>query len=621
MDQLTTQKDGVPFLKKLKKGITKKKVIAVCVIIALAVGGKWGWTAAFGTKAEAVLNTATVTRGDISVSISGTGTIEPIEEYKVVPLVKGDILADNFAEGDTIEKGSLLYQIDTKDVENSIEKAMLSLQKSQFTHEQNVEAVNNQNVTSPLSGLVTNVYVKEGDNVQNNGKIADVVDNSALILQVPFNSEDVRNVSPGDQATVNLASSFTSVEGTVVRISTGERVLDGYITVKDVEVKITNPGALSDTDVASAIIGGADCAEPGTLRYADSKTIMAKTSGEVKEVNFYAGDTISQGQVLARLENESAQLNRDTSALNVQDAELALQNLYDQQAEYNITSPISGTVIQKSYKAGDTIDNTSASVVLAIVADMSQFTFTINVDELDISKIKVGQEVAVTADALPNKNFTGIVDNISVVGTTTSGVATYPVKVLLDAQEGLLPGMNVSAEIVVEESTDTLMVPIDAVNRGNIVYVKDDGTERSNKVSAQSQASGSGQQKAASNGNQQAANKPAASSNAASGSTSGNAATTPNNSQKGNAAQKMAGVKAPDGYIAVVVTTGVNDDSYIEISDGLKEGDTIIVTAKASTATSQFQQGIPGGQGGMVVATGPRPSGAQSGSNVGRIGG
>lgn len=500
-----------------------------------------------------------------------------------------------------------MYEIDPTDVENSIEKAMLTLQKSQFTHEQNVEAYNNQNVASPISGLVTNLYVKEGDTVGNNGKIADVVDTSELILRVPFNVADIPNLSVGDEADVKLASSFTSLTGRVTRISTGERVLDGYITVKDVEITIQNPGALSDADVASASIGGADCAEPATLSYAAVKTILAKTSGEVKSVYLFAGDKVSAGEAIARVENESAALNMDTSALNVQDAELALQNLYDQQKEYNITSPISGKVIQKNYKAGDTVDNTSSSVILAIVADMSQFVFTLNVDELDISKIKLGQEVKVTADALPNQTFTGTVDNISVVGQSASGVATYPVKVKMEAKEGLLPGMNISAEIVVEESKDTLMVPIDAVNRGNIVYVKDDGTDRSADMP------GAGRSQNQQNSQQQSGGQPSQGS-----------AQQDQNNQSGGASSARGGnlrLNAPEGYVAVVVTTGVNDDNYIEIKKGLKEGDTVIVTAKAQSSNTNIQIQ----QGGMVAVTGggPPPSG---GGNFGggtrvRVGG
>lgn len=91
MTELATQKKGFPFLKKLKKGFTKKRIIALCLIVMLLIGGRWGWSVFFGAKAESALNTAQVTKGDISVTISGTATIAPIEQYNVVPLVKGDI--------------------------------------------------------------------------------------------------------------------------------------------------------------------------------------------------------------------------------------------------------------------------------------------------------------------------------------------------------------------------------------------------------------------------------------------------------------------------------------------------------------------------------------------------
>ena len=647
MAQATAQKSERHIFQKLRAFFTKKRVIAMIIIIALLAGIKWGGSLFFGGSAEAMVNTAMAVKGDITVSISGTGTIAPIEQYNVVPLVKGDILADYLTEGDKVEKDTLLYEIDTKEVKNSIEKAILSLERSQYSHDQNVDAVKNMYVTSGLSGLITNVYVKEGDNIQNNAKIADVVDDRSMVLKVTFHSEDLNGVSVGDMATVTLASSFVRLQGTITRIASGERVMDGYMLVRDVEISILNPGLLSDTDMASATINGADCSAPSRLTYANSTTITAKTSGEVEQLYFHAGDLISAGDTILRLYNDTASLNQNTSALNVQDAALALQNLYDQEEDYNITSPIAGTVIQKNYKAGDTIGNASTSVVMAIIADMSQFVFTIDVDELDISKIKVGQEVEITADALPGETFMGVVDNISVVGSSQSGVATYPVKIVLDARDGLLPGMNVSAEIVVDESRDTLMVPINAVNRGNIVYVKDDGTYsqaaaqeegtvpqvagngefttgEGESVAFDRSAMGGAERNTAGNadratmgGEDSTARGEERTLTVSPGGTAGEGETRSgsvrvgNNGQVANIMLEMAQQNAPAGFVAVVVETGVNDDNFIEILSGLKEGDTVVVTAPTGGDSNNVFVMSGGGMstGGTVVVSGAGPSG------------
>ncbi len=63
---------------------------------------------------------------------------------------------------------------------------------------------------------------------------------------------------------------------------------------------------------------------------------------------------------------------------------------------------------------------------LAIISDLSALTFDMNIDELDISKVKVGQRVRITVDALPGQEFSGYIDKININGTTTGGATSYP---------------------------------------------------------------------------------------------------------------------------------------------------------------------------------------------------
>ena len=98
---------------------------------------------------------------------------------------------------------------------------------------------------------------------------------------------------------------------------------------------------------------------------------------------------------------------------------------------------------------------------------MSTLTFEMLVDEQDINKIQVGQQVEITADAVEGQTFTGVVDKVNINGTTTSGSTNYPVTVLVDGTpEALKPGMNVSAKIIVEDAGSVLCVPVEAVSRG-----------------------------------------------------------------------------------------------------------------------------------------------------------
>lgn len=96
---------------------------------------------------------------------------------------------------------------------------------------------------------------------------------------------------------------------------------------------------------------------------------------------------------------------------------------------------------------------------LCTICDLSYLEMTLNVDELDISDVEVGQIVTITADAVEDTVYTGVVTNVSVAGNTSGGIATYPVTIRIDETDGLRPGMNVDAEIVISSAEDVLAVP------------------------------------------------------------------------------------------------------------------------------------------------------------------
>ena len=188
---------------------------------------------------------------------------------------------------------------------------------------------------------------------------------------------------------------------------------------------------------------------------------------------------------------------------------------------------------------------------MCVIYDLSYLEMTLNVDELDILSIKEGQEVTITADAISDRTFTGVVTSVSAAGTTSGGTTTYPVTVRIDDTGDLLPGMNATAEIVIASAENTLSVPNAAIVRGNYVLITSDSP---------------------------------------------------------SAANADTSMNAPDGYVYVKVTTGVSDDDYIAVTSGLQEGDTVAYDSDAAAKSSdsdqmEFQMG--GGPGGDNGGGGP----------------
>ncbi len=575
-----------PVIKKPKKKFPMKAIIIPAVILVVIGGGlvvlnQIGKNAATATN----LREHTVATGDVSLSISGTAAIQPREQYTISALVSGEILSDDFEEGQAVSKDDLLYVVDAKSMDSSIKRSELSVERAQMAYDKEMENAGNMTIRADSGGLVTQVYAKDGDTVPNGFRLADVVDNSRMSLTVPFLTEDTKYIRSGMSAAVTLLNSNTELTGTVARVYTGKRTTKEGAVVTDVEITLSNVGALQNSESATAVVAGTyACNSAGSLVYAGEYSIKAEANGDLYGFGLKAGDQVRKGQTIATLTNDNTSNSIRNAQMSLEDAELALQNLKDQLDDYNITSPISGTVIEKTIKVGDKLDSVTSKANMAVIADMSELVFTLRVDELDISKIKVGQKATVTADAVEGKTFDATVENISIIGQTANGVTSYNVKMVVKDFEGLWPGMNINSEIVVDSAKDVLLIPVNAVNRGNLVLRKTNGQPRADAVvieaSEESQSSSSQFSAMAGGGNRQMGLKP-----------------------------------APEGYEYVRVTLGLNDASMVEVKSGLVAGDVVTVTLNTQDSFSQMQQmqqsGGPEIQGGGPSGGGQRTERAE----------
>ena len=458
-----------PGPKKRRKWI--KRVLVIAAVLALlfwiVVRPMLGGTAAV----SGAYQTAQVQRQDLTVSVSGSGTVTPIESYQVSALVTGEILESPFEDGDQVEQDQLLYRIDPGSAQTALQQAQLSVQQAQMNYDTLASSLQ---VKAIGGGVVQTLHVQEGDLVSAGTAIADITDTSTMTLTVPFQAGDAAHISAGQTAQVTLSGTLETLTGTVESVASADQVGNGGALVRQVKIRLTNPGALTETTSATARVGTYACASGGTLSPRLRQTITAAASGEITSLNVSVGSRVSAGAVLAAIGGESAENSLADAALAVQNAQLSLQSAQEALDSYTITSPISGTVIEKNLKAGDQL-NGGDSGAMAVIYDLSQLELQMDVSELDIGQIQPGQTVEITAEALPGQTFTGVVEKVSVNGTTTDGFTTYPVTILLSEYGDLNPGMNVSAHIIVERAENALCVPAEAVNSDGTVLVAGEG--------------------------------------------------------------------------------------------------------------------------------------------------
>lgn len=463
------EQDSTPTWKAPKKKRRWPKVV-IAVLLVLAALFFFVIRPMLGAGKELLAGaylTSTAQMQEMTVSVSSTGTIQPIDSYNVSGMVTGEVLEAPFEVGDQVEKGDVLYRIDPGSAETALQQAQLSVQQAQLNYDSIVDGLNPK---ASGAGVVQKLHVKKGDLVSAGSPITDISDTSTMTLTVPFQSADAQRIAVGSSAQVTLAGTLETLTGTVESVANADLVGNGGALVRQVKIRVQNPGALTTSTTATAKVGSIACAGSGTFEANLTQTVVATGSGEVVSLNVSTGSRVSAGQVLATLGGSSAQTSLENASISLQNAQLSLQNAQDALDNYTITAPISGTVIEKNFKAGDTIDNnslTAAGGTLAVLYDMSTLTFEMKIDEKDINKVQVGQEVTITADAVEGVTFSGVVDTVNINGTTVSGQTNYPVTVVINDPQDLKPGMNVSADIIVERAGTVLCVPVDAVNRGS----------------------------------------------------------------------------------------------------------------------------------------------------------
>ena len=463
------EQDSTPTWKAPKKKRRWPKVV-IAVLLVLAALFFFVIRPMLGAGKELLAGaylTSTAQMQEMTVSVSSTGTIQPIDSYNVSGMVTGEVLEAPFEVGDQVEKGDVLYRIDPGSAETALQQAQLSVQQAQLNYDSIVDGLNPK---ASGAGVVQKLHVKKGDLVSAGSPIADISDTSTMTLTVPFQSADAQRIAVGSSSQVTLAGTLETLTGTVESVANADLVGNGGALVRQVKIRVQNPGALTTSTTATAKVGSIACAGSGTFEANLTQTVVATGSGEVVSLNVSTGSRVSAGQVLATLGGSSAQTSLENASISLQNAQLSLQNAQDALDNYTITAPISGTVIEKNFKAGDTIDNnslTAAGGTLAVLYDMSTLTFEMKIDEKDINKVQVGQEVTITADAVEGVTFSGVVDTVNINGTTVSGQTNYPVTVVINDPQDLKPGMNVSADIIVERAGTVLCVPVDAVNRGS----------------------------------------------------------------------------------------------------------------------------------------------------------
>ena len=399
--------------KQLSGKNRKKRVLLIAAGVAALAGGGLFWhshsaKAKMASAKAGEQKTAIATVGTLTSELTSSGTISPKDTYTITSLVEGTVLTADFEEGDQVTEGQVLYQIDASSVEsdlksseNSLARANKSYQQALEDYQEAVSDYSGNTYKSTRTGFIKKLNIQVGDKVGSNTDLAELYNDQTMKLKVPFLAGEAAAIPAGSQAVVTLTDTEEQLTGVVTAVSNMDEVLDGGRIVRYITMEVENPGGLTTSHSATVTIGEFVCCSEGTFEAMTDTTMKASITGngslEVEELLVHEGDYVTSGTPLFRIKSkdvedilDSYQDAVDQAQEKIESAQSNADNKQETYDNYTITAPISGQVITKTVKAGDKIDRSSSSSTstLAVIYDLSEVTFEMSVDELDVGRVK-----------------------------------------------------------------------------------------------------------------------------------------------------------------------------------------------------------------------------------------
>ena len=629
--------------KRGRFGRAVRKTVRIIVVVALLCGaGLFGLKAYINKQAESSSTTsysrAVVTRGALEETVYGSGTTSARNQTNVLAEAEGTLTDLRVSVGDAVKAGDILAVMTNADLDDTITDLEFDLWELDDQILSTSAGSKVTTIEAPAAGRVVAIYAEAGDDAlavfRREGALAIISTDGRMKVELS-DVDTASGVSLGEKLTVT-GETFIA-EGTVVDLTRQGTSLT--LTIQDDSLPMGETVTVARQNGTTL----------GTSTLEVNKPMAVSSyGGTIESVKVSVGDKVKRADTLFKLTDspltlkiENLRLQRETASKSLEDAKERRENLI-------VLAPCDGTIATLDVSEGDEI---ASGALMCSILEGEDMNLTIAVDELDVVEVEVGQKVKITVDALSDAEMDGEVYKIAPVGSNSGGVTTYDVELTFDAEgSGVRSGMNATGEITVASTDSTLYVPVEALMTiGNDTYLMvENAGETASTMTADSMPDLSSMPQGGSmpdlsnmpqNGSMPnfAGSFGGQSGDASSGETSdaqnrGNRGNAPQRTQNAEAATEESGLipavkKLYSGVMnwlyadvneetqvsgsLVKVTTGMQNDDYVEILSGVSEGDVVLYTGSSSSSSSNMMMSM------MTMGGGNRDGGGSRGGNMG----
>lgn len=430
----------------------KKKVITglILAITLLALLGTTACDALGGGSGEVSQQLVEVTRGDLTVSVAGTGKIETSREARLTFGSGGKVASILVEEGDEVTQGDVLAQLDTSALEMALAQAQVALTQAEVA------------VAQALLARQTAEYgVKNIRDTEDALKLALLNAQINLGIAEDNLSDTIKTYGWAEWETVeselNKAKSYYESVLKRFQETSGESPDPLILVVERAKERLD----AAQADYNNFLAGRGNT----KIDLKKQQVEAAEVAATLAQKNL---DELAEDIAIQELQVESANQSVEQARQSVELARLSVSDIQRQLDEATIVAPFDSLVAMVPAKEGDVIPSPSmAPTTIIHLINPDYLELVVEVDEIDIPLVELDQEAVVTVDALAATVFKGVVTAVYPVPKEVGGVVLYNVKVGLDVPEnsGIKLGMSASADIVTTEHSNVLLVPSRAIGK------------------------------------------------------------------------------------------------------------------------------------------------------------
>ena len=454
-------------INKIKLYFLSHRVMSIIILIVILLLGYWGYGKITDTTGEVRYMMAKVARGNIVSSVVGSGQVSALSQIDIKPDVSGTITYVGVEPGDEVTSGKLLFSLDSttaqkavRDAEINLQNAELSLQKLQI---QNSNENTNANKTEVYSDGFNAIATAFLDLPSTLSGIKDLLSETNLsdgaARQSGNTAINYRDTAESAYYTAERAYNKNKKNFSVLAYNSAPSDIEASINETYNTTQLLSGAIKSLNDYVNYLAEDTGQRDNFT-DYQDTLSEYTNTINSDSSTLLVAKTDIQDYKDLLPTNN----IDLESALITVTQKENALTDAKQDLADYYIRAPFDGIIASVPVIKGD---NASSSTTLGTVITAERVA-TISLNEIDIARVQLGQKVTLTFDAITDLVLAGKVAEIDSIGTVSSGVVNYNVKISFDtSDERIKPGMTVSADITTETKENVLLVPGGAVKTLN----------------------------------------------------------------------------------------------------------------------------------------------------------